>query len=152
MTAQHAETTRDKELVAGDFPVLLQMDTRWSDIDIFGHLNNAVYYQLFDSAINRWVIEGTGIQPAASPALPLVAESGCSYFREVHFPDPATVGITVTRLGRSSVTYRLGLLTGDASAPVAAVGRWVHVYVDPATRKSCPIPAAIRALLESIAP
>lgn len=143
----------EKELRALDFPVRVPTDTRWSDNDVFGHLNNAVYYQLFDSAINRWTVESTGVLPSDSPVQPLVAESRCTFFREVKFPDPLTVGISVTRLGNSSVTYRLGLFTeqGPNDAPIAAVANWVHVYVDPVTRKPTPIPSVIRTLLESAA-
>ena len=83
--------------------------TRWADNDMFGHLNNAVYYQLFDTAINAWITIGTGLDPTTMPALGIVAESGCRYFSELHFPQNLVVGLAVTRLGRSSVTYRLGV-------------------------------------------
>ena len=77
----------------------------------------------------------------------VVAESGCRYFAELKFPDPLVVGLAVTRLGNSSVTYRLAIFEEPADA-VAAVGHWVHVYVDRATRRPVPIPDTIRALLE----
>jgi acyl-CoA thioester hydrolase len=81
----------------------------------------------------------------------VVAESGCRYFAELAFPAPLAVGLAVTRLGTSSVTYRLAVFepgTADAPVPVAAVGNWVHVYVDRSSRRPVPIPEAIRALLE----
>jgi acyl-CoA thioester hydrolase len=116
---------------------------------MFGHLNNAVYYQLFDTAINAWINTGTGLDPITTPALGIVAESGCRYFSELHFPQNLTVGLAVTRLGRSSVTYRLGVFESGAepARPITALGHWVHVYVDRVTRKSVPIPDPIRALL-----
>ena len=136
-------------LTSNDFPVLWPVGTRWADNDMFGHLNNAVYYQLLDTAINAWINTGTGLDPITTPALGIVAESGCRYFSELHFPQNLTVGLAVTRLGRSSVTYRLGVFESGAepARPITALGHWVHVYVDRVTRKSVPIPDPIRALL-----
>ncbi|WP_156763785.1 thioesterase family protein [Mycobacterium sp. 852002-50816_SCH5313054-b] len=138
-----------ENLTSADFPVLWPVGTRWADNDMFGHLNNAVYYQLFDTAINAWINTTTGLDPLGTPALGIVAESGCRYFSELHFPEGLTVGLAVTRLGRSSVTYRLGVFRGDDGEPqpITALGHWVHVYVDRASRKPVPIPDAIRALL-----
>ncbi|BCQ11105.1 hypothetical protein JMUB5695_04566 [Mycobacterium heckeshornense] len=133
------------------WPVL----TRWADNDMFGHLNNAVYYQLFDTAINGWINTNVEVDPVSAPAQGIVAESGCRYFSELHFPERLVVGLAVTRLGRTSVTYRLGLfraaeeLTANEAQTIAALGHWVHVYVDRATRKPVPIPDAIRALLST---
>ncbi len=99
---------------------------------MFGHLNNAVYYALFDTAINAWINTSCGIDPLTVPWLGVVAESGCRYFAELKFPDPLVVGLAVVRLGNSSVTYRLAIF-GEPADAVAAVGHWVHVYVDRAT-------------------
>ena len=142
-------------LTSRDFPVLWPVGTRWADNDMFGHLNNAVYYQLFDTAINAWINTSTALDPTTTPALGIVAESGCRYFSELQFPQSLVVGLAVTRLGRSSVTYRLGLFRsreGQAEnepQPTTALGHWVHVYVDRTTRKPVPIPDAIRALLST---
>src|ERR1700757_5453054 len=94
-------------LTSRDFPVLWPVLTRWADNDMFGHLNNAVYYQLFDTAINGWINTNVAIDPVTMAAQGIVAESGCRYFSELHFPQRLVVGLAVTRLGRSSVTYRL---------------------------------------------
>ena len=130
---------------SGDFPVHWPVSTRWTDNDMFGHLNNAVYYALFDTAINGWINTNCAIDPLTVPWLGVVAESGCRYLAELRFPEPLFVGVAVTRLGNSSVTYRLGVWQEDR--PVAAVGHWVHVYVDRAARRPVPIPEAIRSLL-----
>lgn len=141
------------QFTSSDFPVLWPVLTRWADNDMFGHLNNAVYYQLFDTAINGWINTTTGIDPLAMPELGVVAESGCRYFSELQFPQRLVVGLAVTRLGRSSVTYRLGVfaaaeeLAADDVQAVAALGHWVHVYVDRTQRRPVQIPEAIRALL-----
>src|SRR5690242_13114313 len=141
-------------LTSGDFPVLWPVGTRWADNDMFGHLNNAVYYQLFDTAINAWINTSTGLDPITTPALGIVAESGCRYVSELQFRQNLAVGLAVTRLGRSSVTYRLGVFRENEPAtttprPITALGHWVHVYVDRVTRKSVPIPDAVRALLST---
>jgi acyl-CoA thioester hydrolase len=138
----------EESLAARDFPVHWPVLTRWTDNDMFGHLNNAVYYELFDTAINAWINTTCGIDPLAAPWQGVVAESGCRYFSELKFPDPLIVGLAVDRLGNSSVTYRLALF--QQHQPVAAVGHWVHVYIDRATRRPMPIPGPIRSLLESI--
>jgi acyl-CoA thioester hydrolase len=145
-----------------DFPVLWPVGTRWADNDMFGHLNNAVYYQLFDTAINAWINTTTGLDPLTAPSLGIVAESGCRYFSELHFPQSLVVGLAVTRLGRSSVTYRLGVFRAstaqnaahdaqraEPAESVSALGHWVHVYVDRTSRRPVPIPDAIRALLST---
>ena len=142
-------------LTSDDFPVLWPVGTRWADNDMFGHLNNAVYYQLFDTAINAWINTTTGTDPIATPVQGIVAESGCRYLSELHFPEGLVVGLAVTRLGRSSVTYRLGVFRADDgeaqknARPITALGHWVHVYVDRTSRKSVPIPDAIRSLLST---
>jgi acyl-CoA thioester hydrolase len=145
-------------LTSRDFPVHWPVLTRWADNDMFGHLNNAVYYQLFDTAINGWIGAGVTLDPVTTSAQGIVAESGCRYFSELHFPERLVVGVSVTRLGNSSVTYRLGIFRagsgsadaeGAAPQAVAAIGHWVHVYIDKTTRRPTPIPDDIRALLST---
>jgi acyl-CoA thioester hydrolase len=142
-------------LTSRDFPVLWPVLTRWADNDMFGHLNNAVYYQLFDTAINGWINTNIEVDPLKMSSLGIVAESGCRYFSELHFPERLVIGLAVTRLGRSSVTYRLGVfraaeeLAADETQTITALGRWVHVYVDRTSRRPVPIPDGIRALLST---
>jgi acyl-CoA thioester hydrolase len=143
-------------LTSRDFPVHWPVLTRWADNDMFGHLNNAVYYQLFDTAINGWINTNVTIDPVTTSAQGIVAESGCRYFSELHFPQKLVVGVAVARLGNSSVTYRLGVFRaptepadGAEPQPVAAVGHWVHVYIDRTTRRPVPVPDAIRSLLST---
>jgi acyl-CoA thioester hydrolase len=118
---------------------------------MFGHLNNAVYFQLFDTAINGWLAEQTGTAPLDQAARGVVAEVSCRYFAEIGFPDPVVVGIAVERLGTKSVTYSLGIFRERAGdTEVAALARWVHVYVDPASKVTVPIPPTIRSALEAL--
>jgi acyl-CoA thioester hydrolase len=126
-----------------DFVVFRTMPTRWMDNDVYGHVNNVVYYSWFDTAVNGYLLEATGADIRRLPALGVVAETGCRYLRSVSFPDLLDIGIAVEKLGRSSIVYRLGVFTaGEESA--AALGRFVHVYVDAATRRSTAVPQVIR--------
>ncbi len=150
MTGSSAVPPHSDGLTSHDFPVHWPVLTRWADNDMFGHLNNAVYYQLFDTAINGWIQTNVTLDPVTTTAQGIVAESGCRYFSELHFPERLVVGVSVTRLGNSSVTYRLGVFrAADEPQPVAAVGHWVHVYVDRTSRRPVPVPDAIRALLST---
>jgi acyl-CoA thioester hydrolase len=142
-----ADAAQDpRALTRAHFDHVVPATTRWSDNDMYGHLNNAVYYELFDSAINGWLITGAGVDVMALPELGVVAESGCRYFRELEYPHPLDVGVRVERLGRSSITYALGLFDAEADE-LAALGHWVHVYIERTSRSTVPIPPAVRALL-----
>ena len=137
----------------GDFAVWRQATTRWADDDAYGHLNNARYYELFDTAVNAHLFEATGTNVRLLPAIGVVAETSCRYFREIGFPAPIDMGLAVERLGTSSVTYRIGLFQGDSDL-AAAEGRFVHVYVDnadgPGNRPVRPVPDVIRAAVEPL--
>jgi acyl-CoA thioester hydrolase len=130
----------------GDFPVLRELPTRWSDDDVYGHVNNVVHYAMFDSAVNGWLIDATGTDIRQLPAIGLVVETRCRYFAELRFPDVVTAGLGLERLGNSSVVYRLALFGPRDEAPAAA-GRFVHVYVDRESRRPVPVPDRIRAAL-----
>ena len=138
----------DRTLTRSHFDHVVRVTTRWSDNDMYGHLNNAVYYELFDSAINGWLITGADLDVMTLPEVGVVAESGCRFFRELEYPESLEVAVRVERLGRSSITYALGLFAAE-SEELAALGQWVHVYIDRDSRASVPIPSAVRALLES---
>jgi acyl-CoA thioester hydrolase len=137
--------TEPSALRRGDFRVTRTLPTRWSDEDTYGHVNNVVHYLLFDTAVNGWLMDATGLDIRELPAIGLVVETSCRYFAVLRFPVVVTAAIGLERLGSSSVIYRLALF-GDADAP-AAVGRFVHVYVDRQTRRPAPVPTPIRAAL-----
>lgn len=142
-------STRPTPLPRSAFRHFTAIDTRWHDNDVFGHVNNVVYYAYFDTAVNRQLTDAGLLDVATSPVVGLVAETGCTYFAPVAYPDRLEVGLTVVRLGRSSVTYRLGLFR--AGEPMtAALCRFTHVYVLRASGKSVEIPAGHRALFESV--
>jgi acyl-CoA thioester hydrolase len=134
----------------GDFPVLRAITTRWADNDVYGHVNNVVYYAYFDTAVNGWLIDATGTDIRELPSIGVVAETSCRFLAPLSFPDTVTAGVALERLGRTSVVYRIGLFRGDATEP-AALGRFVHVYVDAADRTPVPVPDAIRSALARLA-
>jgi acyl-CoA thioester hydrolase len=131
------------------FARFVPIATRWSDNDAYGHLNNVVYYSLFDTAVNAILIDAGLLDPTASPIVGLVVETSCRYYSSLTYPDLAEVGVAVEHLGRSSVRYHLAVF--KAGEPVAAAaGRFTHVYVDRQTNRPLPIPAGHRELMEKL--
>ncbi len=131
----------------GEFQAFVPMTTRWSDNDPYGHLNNVVYYELFDAAVNELLIARGLLDPATSPVIGLVVESRCRFFASLAYPDKVEVGVAVARLGRSSVTYRLAVFKAGAEA-AAAEGDYTHVYVERASGRPTPIPDGHRRAME----
>jgi acyl-CoA thioester hydrolase len=131
--------------VRSDYVAWRTATTRWADDDVYGHMNNARYFELIDTAVNVHLAEATGTDIRSLPAVGVVAEVSCRYFREIGYPAPVEMGLVVDRLGTSSVIYRIGLFQGDGDQ-AAAEGRFVHVYVDNtgAGRAVTPVPDRIR--------
>ncbi|KAA1372437.1 acyl-CoA thioesterase [Aeromicrobium fastidiosum] len=127
-----------------EFVALRTITTRWEDEDVYGHVNNVVYYSYFDTAVNGYLMAASGTDTRRLDAVGLVAETRCEFLRELAFPADVEVGIAVTRLGTSSIVYRLAIFQGESDEP-AAVGHFVHVYVDAETREVTPVPDVVRA-------
>jgi acyl-CoA thioester hydrolase len=126
-----------------------RLTTRWMDNDVYGHLNNVVYYSLFDTAVNGFLIEAGALDVQRSEVIGLVVETQCNYFAPVEFPTAIDAGLKVERIGQSSVRYRIGLFA-EGEPLSAAAGHFVHVYVDRATRRPAPLPAPLRRALEGL--
>ena len=137
-------------MTQADYPHVLSIPTRWMDNDVYGHVNNVVYYSYFDTVVNAYLIERGVLKPEHSDTIGLVIETQCNYFAPLSFPDPVVAGLRVARLGNTSVRYEVGLFRGDAQE-AAAQGHFVHVYVDRDTRRPVPLPDALRAVLEPLA-
>jgi acyl-CoA thioester hydrolase len=133
-----------------DYRHFLPITTRWMDNDLYGHINNVVYYSFFDTVVNRFLIEGGFLDLEASEVIGLVVETGCRYAKPLAFPEPVTAGLRVAHLGRSSVRYEVALFRGDDDE-AAAEGHFIHVYVERASRRPAPLPEALRALLATVA-
>jgi acyl-CoA thioester hydrolase len=123
--------------------------TRWMDNDQYGHLNNVVYYSLFDTVVNRFLIENGLVDPMNGDIIGLVVNSSCHYFAPLAFPDRIEGGLRIDRLGSSSVAYGVGIFA-EGSQTAAAQGSFVHVYVDSTHRRPCPLPEPMRDALQSI--
>lgn len=142
-------TSSDPPATRADFPVLRDITTRWADNDAYGHVNNVVYYAYFDTAVNGWLMDATGTDIRRLPEIGLVAETSCRFLRALSFPERVTAGLRLHRLGNSSVVYDIGLFGEGADSP-AALGRFVHVYVDAQTRRSVRVPEPIRTALDAL--
>jgi acyl-CoA thioester hydrolase len=142
-------SAREPPPTRADFRVFRPMATRWMDNDVYGHVNNVVHYSYFDTAVNGYLIDATGADIRSLPQIGVVVETGCRYFSSISFPDMLEIGLAVECLGGSSIVYRIGIFVAGSEAPAAA-GRFVHVYVDAATRRPVPVPAPIRQAVQPL--
>ena len=129
------------------FPVFRRIPTRWGDNDVYGHVNNVVYYAFFDTAVNAELIDRKLLEPCGSGPIFVVAETRCRYFASLAFPVSIDIGIGVERLGRTSITYVLGAYEAESAEPAAAC-RFVHVCVDRIDQRPQAIPDPWRAVFE----
>jgi len=141
--------SREQAPVRDDYRVFYPISTRWADNDIYGHINNVIYYAYFDTAANRYLIEEGGLDIGDGSIVGYVVNSGCAYHSPVAYPDELEAGLRVDRLGNSSVQYGLAIFRKGEQAAVAN-GHFVHVFVERARDKAVPIPESIRAALEKI--
>jgi len=132
-----------------DFKAWRKMTTRWADNDAYGHVNNTVYYEWFDSAVNAWMVEQGLLDIANGDPIALVVETRCTYAVPLEFPQTVEIGLAVAELGRSSIRYRIGIFA-EGSEDAAAEGAFVHVVVDRASRRPTEIPSDWRSKLETI--
>lgn len=123
--------------------------TRWWDNDSYRHLNNAIYYSFFDTSVNKLLIEAGVLDIAGSAIVGLVVETSCRYYAPMAFPDTVHAGVRVSKIGRTSVRYDIGLFRNDEDR-ASADGWFVHAYVDRATNRPHPIPDDVRAFLTTL--
>ena len=141
--------SREAPASRSEFKVWRRFTTRWGDNDAYGHANNAIFYQWFDSAVNGWLVEKGLLDILSGDPIALVVETRCAYFAPLEFPQDIEVGLAVAQLGRSSVRYRIGVFAIDAER-AAAHGEFVHVLVDRASRRPVDMPASWRSALATI--
>jgi acyl-CoA thioester hydrolase len=123
--------------------------TRWMDNDAYGHVNNVVYYSWFDTVVNAHLVERGVLDIEKGDTIGLVIETQCNYFASVAFPQTVEAGLRVARIGSSSVRYEVGLFV-QGEPLTAAKGHFIHVYVDRASRRPAPLPAALRQVLQEL--
>ena len=126
------------------------IDMRWADNDVYGHVNNVVYYSWFDTAVNGWLIKHGALDLQAGAVIGFVVQTQCNYFKPLAFPGSVAVGLRVAHIGSSSVRYELAVFPIDAQSTSAASGHFIHVYVDRLTRQPQPLPAILRTALETL--
>lgn len=132
-----------------DFVAFEEVHSRWMDNDVYGHINNVVYYSFFDTAVNRYLIKKNVLDVIQSPTIGLVVETQCQYFSSIAYPDLIHVGLKVEHLGNSSVRYQVAIFRND-EALASAAGQFVHVYVDRKTNTSASIPPDVRVVLQQL--
>ena len=142
MSKENIET-RDR------YPHFLSIQTRWSDNDIYGHVNNVTYYSYFDTVVNCFLIDQGGLDIETDSVIGVAVETMCKFDKPLAYPEVLEAGLRVGKLGNSSVRYEIGIFQ-EGAAEAAAMGHFVHVFVDRATGKPAPIPDAIRSALERI--
>ncbi len=127
----------------------MPIQTRWMDNDVYGHVNNVVYYSYFDTIVNRYLIDPCGLDFHRAPIVGIMAETMCRFHRSVAYPDALDAGLRIGKLGTSSVRYEIGIFR-EKEEEACAEGHLVHVFVERATNKPVPIPAGIRSGLERL--
>ena len=142
MSKENIET-RDR------YPHFLSIQTRWSDNDIYGHVNNVTYYSYFDTVVNCFLIDQGGLDIETDSVIGVAVETMCKFNKPLAYPEVLEAGLRVGKLGNSSVRYEIGIFQ-EGAAEAAAMGHFVHVFVHRATGKPAPIPDAIRSALERI--
>lgn len=125
------------------------ISTRWNDNDVYGHLNNVIYFELFDTAINKYLIESNLLDINKSPVVGLVVDNQCTYFSSIKFPENVDVGIKTSKVGRTSVIYEIGIFRKEEEQ-TSAVGTFIHVYVDKKTNIPAPLTDKMRSALEAL--
>lgn len=131
------------------YPYTLDIQTRWNDNDVYGHVNNAIIYMWFDSVVNSFLIKNDLLEIGKSKTIGLVVETGCQYFAPLSYPEIICAGLRVEHIGTSSVRYEIAIFSQDQQA-ASAQGHFVHVYVDANTRKPRPVSKAMKQKLEAI--
>ena len=142
-------TPRPQALPRSAYRVFRPIGTRWSDNDIYGHVNNVVYYSWFDTAVNAHLIEQGALDIHGGEVIGLVIETQCNYFAPLAFPQTVWAGLRVAHLGSSSVRYEVGLFA-EGEDLAAACGHFVHVYVNRQTRRPVPVPDVLKKTLETL--
>ncbi|MGV3726644.1 acyl-CoA thioesterase [Hydrogenophaga sp.] len=142
-------TSRPQALPRSAYRAFRPIGTRWGDNDVYGHVNNVVYYSWFDTAVNAHLIEQGALDIHTGSVIGLVIETQCNYFAPLAFPQTVWAGLRVAHLGSSSVRYEVGLFA-DGEDLAAACGHFVHVYVDRHTRRPVPLPDNLKKTLETL--
>ena len=144
-----AASERPAPFTASDFPHFSAITTRWMDNDVYGHVNNVVYYSFFDTVVADYLIAQGALDFIKGDTIGLVVETKCSYFAPIAFPDRVRAGLRVTHLGNSSVRYEIGIFRNDETT-ASAQGYFVHVYVGRASNRPVALPEKFKSALQKL--
>ena len=144
-----AMTIRPQPELRSEYRVFMPITTRWMDNDMYGHVNNVVYYSWFDTAVNGYLILQGALDVQSGSTIGLVVETQCNYFAPIAFPQHVQAGIRLAHIGGSSVRYEIGLFA-DGVATTNARGHLVHVYVDRISRKPVALPGSLKVALQAL--
>ena len=131
-----------------DYPFKVDIQTRWSDNDMFGHLNNVIYQRFFEHVVVAFLNGPCAMDLLNAPVITFAAESQCRFLRPLSYPMPVVAGIRIDHMGKTSARYGLALFEAGCEE-AAAEGHWVHVFVDRASQRPVPIPDSVRAAFEA---
>ncbi len=138
-----------KPIHRNDYKCFYPITTRWTDNDVYGHVNNVTYYSYFDTVINLYLIEQAGLDIYNAPVVGYAVHSNCNYLSGIAYPDEIVAGLRVNKIGNKSVTYGVGIFKKGGDK-VCAYGEFIHAFVNRVENKSVPIPEAVRAALEKL--
>jgi acyl-CoA thioester hydrolase len=144
-----AQDEKPEETSRQDYLYWQRVTTRWADNDVYGHVNNAVYFNYIDSVVNQFLIENSLLDIKDSPTIGLVVQSQCRFFHPLAYPGQVDCGLRVRHLGTTSVGYEVGMFAEDIEA-AAAIGGFTHVFVDRQQRRPCPVPDRVRKALQAL--
>ena len=126
-----------------DYKYFYEITTRWNDNDVRWHINNAKYYEFFDTVINKMIMELNSVSLKAGKNIFVTAETGCKYFEEISFPDKIIAGLKIDYIGNTSIRYDIGLFKNNLNK-TSAKGFFVHVLINQNTKKPSPIPLKLK--------
>ncbi|TVQ41461.1 MAG: acyl-CoA thioesterase [Geminicoccaceae bacterium] len=142
--------TRTPPPPLGAFPHVARLQTRWMDNDLYGHVNNVVYYSYFDTLIAEFMIHQAGFDPFDAPVVGVAVETGCRFHSSIRYPEQIDAGLRVGRLGTTSVRWEIGIFKAGEPDVAAADGHFVHVFVDRTTQRPVPIPDDLRRIMTTL--
>ena len=145
----NSSTSKVRPCARDEYFYHIQITTRWMDNDLYGHVNNVIYYSWIDTVVNQWLIENGLLKSDKNPSIGWVAHSECNYFSHIAYPSPVVLGLKLAHMGNSSVHYDVGIFVQGALQP-SAQGKFVHVYVDPLNHRPMPLSQAFKHTLETL--
>lgn len=121
----------------------VEIDVRFSDLDAYGHVNNAVFFTYLETARTRLFLDRF-IDFANNGLLFLVAKAECEYKQPINLGNRVVVDMHIERFGNSSfdLVYRLH----DGDDTTYATARTIMVCFDQKQNRTVAVPAALKTV------